>query len=114
MIPRGNARNRLWSYLSRRQDQCRKRQRIIGTNTFRLIMAAARTLWFIAHVDRGTGVSLCHYRPWYRQKVAPSQLDVVEACREALHEAGIFPIPRFTPDLVENHEEPEYALPLAA
>jgi len=30
-----------------------------------------------------------------------------EACREALHEAGIFPIPRFTPDLAENQEEPE-------
>jgi hypothetical protein len=96
------------------QDQCRKRQRVIGANTFRLVMAAARTLWFIAHVDRGTEVPLCRYRPWYRQKVAPSQLDVAEACREALHEAGIFPIARFTPALAENHEEPEYALPLAA
>jgi hypothetical protein len=96
------------------QDQCRKRQRSLGANTFRLVMAAARTLWFIAHVDRGTEVPLCRYRPWYRQKVAPSQLDVAEACREALHEAGIFPIPRFTPDLAENHEELEYALPLAA
>jgi hypothetical protein len=70
------------------QDQCRKRQRIIGANTLRLVLAAARTLWFIAHVDRGIGVPLCHYRPWYRQKMAPSQLDVAEACREALHEAG--------------------------
>ncbi len=96
------------------QDQCRKRQRILGANTFRLAMAAARTLWFIAQVEQGTGLNLCRYRPWYRQKVAPSQLDVVWACREALHEAGIFPIPRFTPDLAENHEEPEYALPLAA
>jgi len=96
------------------QDQCRKRQRIIGANTFRLVLAAARTLWFIAQVDRGTEVPLCRYRPWYRQKVAPSQLDVAEACREALHEAGIFPIPRFTSDLAKNHEEPEYALPLAA
>jgi DDE superfamily endonuclease/Archaeal putative transposase ISC1217 len=96
------------------QDQCRKRQRIIGANTLRLVLAAARTVWFIAHVDRGTGVPLCRYRPWYRQKVAPSQLDVVEACREALHEAGIFPIPRFTPELAENDEEPEHALPLAA
>ena len=91
------------------QDQCRKRQRILGANTFRLVMAAARTLWFIAQVERGTDVPLCRYRPWYRQKVAPSQLDVVWACREALHEAGIFPIPRFTPDLAENHEEPAYA-----
>jgi DDE superfamily endonuclease/Archaeal putative transposase ISC1217 len=96
------------------QDQCRKRQRIIGANTLRLVLVAARTLWFIAHVDRGTGVSLCRYRPWYRQKVAPSQLDVAEACREALQEAGIFPIPRFTPELAENDEEPEHALPLAA
>jgi hypothetical protein len=96
------------------QDQCRKRQRIIGANTGRLVLAAARTLWFMAHVDRGTGVPLCRYRPWYRQKVAPSHLDVAEACREALYEAGIFPIPRFSPDLAESHEEPENALPLAA
>ena len=96
------------------QDQCRKRQRIIGANTFRLIMAAARTLWFLDQVERGTGANLGRYRPWYRQKCAPSQLDVVWACREVLHEAGIFPIPRFTPDLAENHEEPDHALPLAA
>jgi DDE superfamily endonuclease len=96
------------------RDQCRKWQRILGANTFCLVMAATRTLWFIAQVAHGTSVPLGRYRPWYRQKVAPSQLDVVWACREALHEAGIFPIPRFTPDLAENHEEPEYALPLAA
>jgi hypothetical protein len=96
------------------QDQCRKWQRIIGANTFRLVMAAARTLWFIDHVERGMTFTLCRYRPWYRQKVAPSQLDVVWACRETLQEAGIVPIPRFTPELVENPEEPEHALPLAA
>jgi hypothetical protein len=96
------------------QDQCRKRQRVIGANTFRLVMAAARTLWFIAQVDRGTEIPLCRYRPWYRQKMAPSQLDVAEACREALHEAGILPIPRFIPDLAENQEKPENVLPLAA
>ena len=96
------------------QDQCRKRQRIIGANTFRLGMAAARTLWFIGRVECGTTFHLCRYRPWYRQKVAPSQLDVVWACRETLYEAGIFPIPRFTPELAENDEEPEHALPLAA
>src|SRR6266581_6748238 len=96
------------------QDQCRKRQRILGANTFRLVLAAARTLWFIAQVDRGTEVPLCRYRPWYRQKVAPSQLDVAAACREALHEAGIFPIPRFSPELAENQEELDNVLPLAA
>jgi hypothetical protein len=96
------------------RDQCRKRQCIVGANTFCLVMAAARTLWFMAHVDRGTAVPLCRYRPWYRQKVAPSQLDVAEACREVLHEAGIFPIPRFIPALTANQEEPAHAFPLAA
>jgi DDE superfamily endonuclease len=96
------------------RDQCRKWQRIVGANTFCLVMAATRTLWFIAQVAHGTSVPLGRYRPWYRQKGAPSQLDVVWACREALHEAGISPIPRFTPDLIKNHEEPEYAPPLAA
>jgi len=96
------------------QEQCRKHQRILGANTLRLLLAAARTLWFIDQVERGPAVPLCRYRPWYRQKVAPSQLDVAEACREALHEAGIFPIPRFSLDPAENHEEPEHALPLAA
>jgi hypothetical protein len=96
------------------QAQCRKRQQIVGANTFRLVMAAARTLWCMTHVDRSTTVSLCRYRPWYRQKMAPSQLDVAEACREALQEAGIFPIPRFIPALAKNQEEPAYAFPLAA
>jgi hypothetical protein len=96
------------------QDQCRKRQRIIGANTFRLAMAAARTLWFIDQVERGMTFTLCRYRPWYGQKSAPSQLDVVWACRETLQNAGIFPIPRFSPELAENPEEPAHALPLAA
>jgi hypothetical protein len=96
------------------QAQCRKRQRMVGANTFCLVMAAARTLWFMAHVERGTVVPLGRYRPWYRPQVAPSQLDVAEACREALQEAGIFPIPRCTPALAANDEEPEHARPLAA
>jgi hypothetical protein len=77
-------------------------------------MAAARTLWFIDQVERGTDLQLCRYRPWYRHKVAPSQLDVVWTCREALYEAGIFPIPRFSPDMAINHEDTENAVPLAA
>ena len=79
----------------------------MGAHTFRVVMAAARTLWCIAQVKRGTGGHLCRYRPWYRQQAAPSQRDVAEACREALYEAGIFPIPRFTPELAENDEEPD-------
>jgi hypothetical protein len=96
------------------QDQCRKRQRIMGANTFRLAMAAARTLWFIVQTERSADLNLCRYRPWYRHKVAPSQLDVVWACREALHEAGIVPIPRFTPDLTENQQAADRTLRIAA
>ena len=96
------------------QEQCRNRHRISGANTCRGVMAAARTRWCLDQVARRTGVHLCRDRPWYRQKVAPSPRDVVWACREALHEAGIFPIPRFAPDLAEHHEEPDHALPRAA
>ena len=77
-------------------------------------MAAARTLWLIDQVAHSSDVNLCRYRPWYKQKAAPSQLAVVWACRDSLHEAGIFPIPRFAPDLGIIHEEPENALLLAA
>ena len=96
------------------QDQGRTRHRRVGAHTLRVGRAAARTRWCIAPVERGTGVPLCRDRPWDRQKGAPSQLAVAEACREALYEAGMFPIPRFTPELADNDEEPEHALPLAA
>jgi len=95
------------------QDQCRKFTHIIGANTFCLLMAAARTLWFIDHSARAGGVELCRFRPWYRHKVAPSQLDIVWACREALHEEGIFPIPRFFPALVKNRQGPNTQIPIA-
>lgn len=96
------------------QDQCRKLRHIIGANTFRLLMAAARTLWFIEQTERVGQIELCHFRPWYWQKVAPSQLDVAWACREALCEAGIFPIPRFFAGLDKNQQEPDEPLPRAA
>jgi hypothetical protein len=96
------------------QDQCRKAERIVGANTLRLVLAAARTLWFVEYADQAEAIDLGRYRPWYRQKCAPSQCDIVWACRDTLHEAGVFPIPRFTPDLAKNHKEPENALPLAA
>jgi hypothetical protein len=96
------------------QDQCRKVERMVGANTLRLVLAAARTLWFVARTHQAAGVDLSRSRPWYRQKAAPSHLDIVWTCREALAEAGVFPIPRFAPDLAENPEEPENTFPLAA
>jgi len=96
------------------QDQCRKQARVVGANTLRLVLAAARTLWFVEATTRATPLSLRRYRPWYRHKCAPSQLDIVWTWREALLAAGVFPIPRFTPGLAEIHQEPVNALPLAA
>ncbi len=96
------------------QDQCRKADRIVGANTLRVVLAAARTLWFLEHTRHTGPLALRCYRPWYRQKGAPSQLDIVWTCREALYAAGVFPIPRFGLTLAKNPEEPEHTLPLAA
>lgn len=96
------------------QDQCRKRERVVGVNTLRLVLTAARTLWFVEHSTRTPAFELRQYRPWYRQKVAPSQLDMVWTWREALQAAGVFPIPRFTRELAEIQQESEPALLLAA
>lgn len=96
------------------QDQCRKRERVVGANTLRLVLVAARTLWFVETTARVTPLPLKRYRPWYRQKCAPSQLDIVWTWREALHTAGVFPIPRFAPGLAEIPRELEHTLPLAA
>jgi len=54
------------------QNQCRKRQHIVGANTFCWLMAAAHTLWFMAHIGRSTAVPLCSHRPWNRKKYFPS------------------------------------------
>jgi hypothetical protein len=89
------------------QDQCRKWRRIVGINTFRPLIAATRTLWFVEHTQRTGRLDLCRYRPWYRQKVAPSQLDTVWMCRAALQAAGVFPIVRFQQGMDENHDETE-------
>jgi hypothetical protein len=87
------------------QDQCRKFERMVGANTLRLLMAAARTLWFIVTSEQHADVPLQRFRPWYRHKVAPSQFDVAWACREDLQVAGIFPIPRVFTAMPKNQQE---------
>jgi len=96
------------------QDQCRKHARVVGANTLRLVLAAARTVWFVEQASRTASLNLTRYRPWYRHKQAPSQLDIVWACRETLQEAGVFPRPRFAPGLAEIQHAPPNTLPLAA
>jgi hypothetical protein len=95
-------------------DQCRKRERVVGANTLRLVLAAARTLWFVEQTCQRVDHDLTRYRPWYRHKGAPSQLDIVWTWREAFHAAGVFPILRFASGLAEIPQEPEKVLPLAA
>src|SRR5262245_59683209 len=117
------ARWQLWARILRRdsnaftglgQDQCRKYARVVGANTFRLVLAAVRTLWFVEQARRTADLDLIRYRPWDRHKVAPSQRDIVWTWRETLHAAGVFPIPRFTADLAEIPQKPENVLLLAA
>jgi hypothetical protein len=96
------------------QDQCRKRERVVGANTLRLVLAATRTLWFVETTARTTPLPLQRYRPWYRQKSVPSQLDIVWTWREALQTAGVFPMPRFAHDQAKIQQESDNALPLAA
>jgi hypothetical protein len=96
------------------QDQCRKRTRVVGANTLRLALAAARTLWFVEHRARSPLTEFGLYRPWYRHKVAPAQLAIVWTWREALSAAGVFPIPRFRHAPGENQQAAENALRLAA
>lgn len=96
------------------QDQCRTRERVGGANTLRLVLAAARTLWFVEHTARSSTTDLRGYRPWYRRKVAPSQLDIVWTWREALQAVGVFPIPRFAHAPGKNQQEAENTLLLAA
>ena len=102
------------AYYGIAQDQCRKFEHIVGANTLRLLLAAARTLWFIVTSARQADVALQRFRPWYRHKVAPSQFDVVWACREVLQEAGIFPIPRIFTAVAENQQEDDTSKPIAA
>ena len=102
------------AYYGIAQDQCRKYAHIVGANTLRLLLAAARTLWFIGTSEQQANVALQRFRPWSRHKVAPSQFDVAWACREVLQEAGIFPIPRVFTAVAENQQELDKPTPIAA
>jgi hypothetical protein len=102
------------AYYGLAQDHCRKFAHIVGANTLRLLLAAVRSLWFIATSAQQSDGALQRFRPWYRHKVAPSQFDVAWACREVLQEAGIFPIPRFFTPVAENQQEIDKPKPLAA
>ena len=76
------------------QDRCRNLQTIEAVNEFRLMLAAARTSWFMIVYVKAP-LDLNYLRPWYTKKVSPSQADIAIALREVLQQEKIKPIPRF-------------------
>lgn len=86
------------------KNQCRKYTRIVGANTLCLVLAAARSLWFLKLADQADSINLRRFRPWYSQKCKPSQLDIAWACLESLTADGISSTFRFWQDLSEIHE----------
>jgi hypothetical protein len=66
-------------------------------NTFRALLAACRSLWFIQQADQKDGqpMNLLKNRPWYRKKKHPTQLDVQWIFKEMLTEQAIIPTPAF-------------------
>lgn len=83
-------------------SRCRKHDRILGANTLCAVLAAARTLWFLQRLGQRRTLDLTRFRPWYRQKRKPSQLDITWALVECLHAEGISPTVRFLQDLQEK------------
>jgi len=64
------------------QDHCRKYEHIVGANTLRLLLAAARTLWFIGTSTQQADVSLQRCDHGTVRRWPPVNFDVVWACRE--------------------------------
>ncbi len=83
-----------YAYYGLGKDQCRNLDRIYGINSFRILLAACRTLWFIQYFTKQP-LDLKKFRPWYRLKRHPTQLDIRAAAQEAFFLQGISPVPRF-------------------
>lgn len=102
-----------YAYYGLGKDHCRKLDRIFGANSFRLLLAACRTLWFIRYFEN-RDLNLKKLRPWYRQKHYPTQLDVISAAQEAFVLEGIYPTPSFIIDSDEIPRAPKELLHPAA
>ena len=102
-----------YAYYGLGKDQCRNLDRIYGVNTFRILMAACRTLWFVRYFEERQ-LKLKKLRPWYRLKQHPTQLDIISAAHEAFVIEGVSPVPRFTPGMGEIPQGQEEAWQQAA
>ena len=77
-----------YAYYGLGKDQCRNLDRIYGVNSFRILMATCRTLWFVRYFEERQ-LKLKKLRPWYRLKQHPTQLDVISAAQEAFVLKGV-------------------------
>ena len=98
------------SYYGIGKDRCRNLKRILGVNSFRFLMASVRTLWFIQKMASNKTPNWRRFRPWYRHKEKPSQLDVMMVYHKALSYAGISPTIRFLQDMPEIYAEQDKTL----
>lgn len=87
------------------QDRCRRYERIVGVNGFRMVLGAAQVLWFAEQLEQHP-VALCPYQPWYLQKEQPSLHDIVWAVRERLLMEGITPTVGFWEGMGVTHRLP--------
>lgn len=98
------------------QDRCRKYERIVGVNAFRMLVAAAQVLWFACEVKQPLAAH--RYQPWYVQKEHPSLHDICWAVREHLMLEGIIPTVGFWEGVAVierlQTEEHLYYMPRAA
>ncbi|MGB3852278.1 MAG: transposase [Tunicatimonas sp.] len=83
------------------QDQCQNYRCVVGVNTFRALLAACRSLWFVQQADHSAEqyINLVKGRPWYRKKRHPTQLDVQWMFKEMLAQQAITPTPAFIDDV---------------
>ncbi len=93
-----------YAYYGLGQDRCRNLNRINGINNFRLLLAAARTLFFIQQIQDQQLHPLTYLRPWYKKKKKFSQLDLLIAFEQHMQQAGVTPTPRFWVDTPQTQQ----------
>lgn len=96
------------------RDRCRSYRKIVGINSFRLIIGAAEVLYVAHAVEEAEAMDLRRYRSWYRTKQGPSLFDIRWAVREHLYREGIFPKVGFWETMAVFREGSSGGLPRAA
>ena len=96
------------------KDRCRSYRKIVGINSFRLLLGAAEVLHFAHAVEETEAMDLRRYRSWYRMKQGPSLFDIRWAVREHLYQEGIYPKVGFWETMAVFDEGSSGGLPRAA